>query len=282
MLRDCLRREFHIELPIRCGIEGAGEGRHPILIESSDPLEIGEVAYRTVTCLQKRAAAALKAATHPGHRTALFWRSLGPALVLDEASGLHRFSLERRILSGEDLSTEILACHFSLPETVHGQRDAIPRPRGIAVAGLSQPLPEEIGWLKLDRAQTVDYGEVHGRPDLGVGVAYGTTAIKATVYVYPAGGPSDGRTLAAQFERAAADVERGNPGWIRQDAPWASDWRHACLWSSGNSTEASILTMAAIPDHLLKVRVSWFRHRATDEIAHDFIGIVDRLTCTDP
>ena len=258
---------------------GSGTRNNPIIILPDRNMGAKETAFWTINGLHKGRGAAIQAKSKGSAPTGVFWRSLDGGLENPDENGIAKYRLERVVLSDEKKETEIVSFYFDVSKVERTARnDPKDRP-GPRLRYFNQEFPAEIGWLKYDLQQSVDYAKQHDKPELGYGLAYGAPGVKATIYIYPAPkSASEKLVLREEFVRAAGDVEAIMPeaqAW--SDRPTNDNllrrfWR---VDRDGNNVAA--LGLALHHGLIFKVRMTWYRDPFIESASAEFFKEVLRV-----
>jgi hypothetical protein len=163
-VRDMIKRDFGIDLPIICGTGNSRE--EPFVVNAKTVDEAFDVMVTLIRLI--------------GIGGGRYWRSLSCTRIEHMFSELFQYKIEVEEFSHGEVVSINRNHYFEFPEMAAGTAGLLPTIRAISTAsGLW--IPEEIGWLHA-YGQPINNEKVS--PGLGQTFAYGTVDTKATLYTY--------------------------------------------------------------------------------------------------
>lgn len=274
-LQHILKMDWGYDLPIHASIDDFGTRDSPIRIIPNDEISIAETAYLTIHGWNRGLSRSTAQSGAGEVLNGVLWRSLDGGLKFDPITQLHSYRFERKHLTDAQIETETIRVFFRIEEDQPRDLD-VGMPNGPTVSALNVVFPYEIGWLRYDASQEVDYGVERNSPELGVGLPYGALGIKATVYVYPI--EQDG-SLDAEFEGAARGIETLNSDLMAWPDRDNAEGIRKRFWREGEEArQVTMLGLTTANGQFIKLRMTWHRDQLIDTAAAEFTQAILSLS----
>lgn len=274
-LQQILKMDWGYDLPIHASIEDFGTRKRPIVIIPSDEISIAETAYLTIHGWNRGLSRSIAQSGTGEALSGVLWRSLDEGLKFDPVTQLHSYRFERKQLTDAQIETETISFFFRIEPDLPGELD-IGMPNGPVVSALNVMFPYEIGWLRYDASQEIDYGDERNSPNLGVGFAYGALGVKATVYVYPM---EQNSSLDVEFEQAARGVEALNSDLFAWPDRETAEGIRKRFWREGEEArQVTMLGLTTANGQFIKLRITWHRDQLIDAAAAEFMQAILSLS----
>lgn len=274
-LKEQLLNDFGFDLPISGTFPDLFMRENPVIIHSSDPVEIINTMYLTVHGMNLGLSAALGEAGNTEMPNGILWKPVAENVIeFHPRDELYSFGFERKELREGKIDTQMIRFYFRV---VGSHRYFTPTLERMELPSLSYGgirLPVAVGALHHAPEKTVDYAKVQDRADLGFGFAYETLGIKGTIYIYPV--PADfavnEEVLKAAFEQSVSEVEAANKDIVSwPDAQGSLGFKERAWMVGQDAEKATALGMGIVQGHFLKYCLTWVRDQALDQAAVQFM-----------